>query len=246
MADLIPDGLKTVSPNLEVLAKGVALFATVGLGLAFLYDAVFFRTLDGRLARLLVMSDHIEAAVFTLPLTILAGVSIWFAPYLYQIRFRPWVAPFLLTAVLILVLIPAFLGWVLWSDVILISIIATVGTAAISMFAKRYMFEGKQEVKAPFPSGIKPQALIGYTLGVFVLVTLLLAYGAAKAIRDGMAGRGPSVHWFTDSVWLNNMSSVTGMVVRVIDRGAIVAKPGVPMEFLFIPKEQIRRVEFRE
>ncbi len=43
--------------DVETLAKGVALIATVGLGFGFLYDAVFFRTLDPRLARLLVMSE---------------------------------------------------------------------------------------------------------------------------------------------------------------------------------------------
>jgi hypothetical protein len=67
--------------DLEMLAKGIGLIATVGLGLGFLYDTTYFRTLDSRLARLLVISDHIETAIVTLPFVGIWGLAFLWPPY---------------------------------------------------------------------------------------------------------------------------------------------------------------------
>lgn len=52
---------------IEPVAKGVALFTAVCLGVAFLHDTVFFFVLDRRLSGLLVISDHIETAISAIP-----------------------------------------------------------------------------------------------------------------------------------------------------------------------------------
>jgi hypothetical protein len=223
----------------ETLGKGVALIASVGLGLAFLYDAVFFRCLDGRLARLMVMSDHIEAAIVILPIVGLAGLLMWSTPYMYHARLPHWVMYALGVVVLVEFAVLIYLDRVSMFDIALMAIVGLGGAVAVVAFARRYVVPVRDR-GLTFPGGIKPSVLLFYTFLIFAGATVLLAYASAKGLLKELSK--PSR---LDTVWLNDMSSVR-VVVRMIDRGTIVGVPSNPPEFLFIPKEQIRRVDLRE
>ena len=56
--------------NVDTLGKVVTLIVEISLGTGFLYDAFYFGTLDPRLPRLFVISDHIESTIAIMPFVI--------------------------------------------------------------------------------------------------------------------------------------------------------------------------------
>ena len=98
-----PTGL---APTVEMLAKSIALIAAVGLGVGFLYDFVFFFTLDPRLSGVMSMADHIETAVFALPyLVMLALINLFHA---YTHFLSPTKGKYVVAAVFVVVACVAF------------------------------------------------------------------------------------------------------------------------------------------
>ena len=87
--------------------------------------------------------------------------------------------------------------------------------------------------------------MVAMTILSIGIAPVILAYRAATFIIEGLQG-APSRYSNEDSVWLTDMSSVTGTIVRVVDWGVIFAVPGNSPVFFLIPKEQIRKLEFRK
>ena len=246
--------------NLEPLAKGVTLFATLGLGAGLLYDAVFFWIIEAKLARLLVMSDHIETAISTLPLIGLVALTQFGGFYFgvltasgYFSR-RRWLQWLLIAGMIVPCL--AYLGsrlillpW--WYTLIIVAI--CVMTFGLFLFVPHALLPRTSSDPSASTSSnattSAPTSPFKATLkGVSFLVVFVVVLTVAAAVLRGVVlldsmkkGQATAMK---DSIWFTDMSSINGEIVRVIDRGVILAVRTPTPEFLFIPKDQIKRVAF--
>lgn len=115
--------------------------------------------------------------------------------------------------------------------------LAIVLMAGVFVVAFALMFVIKQKAGPNAPYELNPNAFILYAVVVLALLGSTLGATQAVNLRSRIAE--------TDSViWLSDMSSISGRVIRLIDRGAIVGiSDGEGARFLFIPKDQIKRVD---
>lgn len=239
--------------NVESLAKGLAVLTAVALCTGFLYDAIFFARLDHRLIGLLVMSDHVETAISVVPFVLLAALILWAQPYLsrgLEVGGVEWTWPFFLKIIVLI----AFLVAIVW-------FVSTTGPSgssaaqlpslalAAAVLLLGFLLPSKYRlgrVAFPFPdvsADDGKRSLILWATGVWIIFTVWNAVVQAGTIRKDLF-RIDDVA-FADLVWLEDRSVVAGQVVRVIDRGLIVATRQDSLHFLFIPREKVWRVELR-
>jgi hypothetical protein len=224
------DGKSTI----EVLTKGIAVVTGLGLGVALLYDAVYFRILDLRLPGLLVMSDHIETAISTLPYLGLAAIFLWSLPYFVErLVSHRWVAAGALALALSLIACIVIWPQPPWFVHVMAIVGGTVGML-MSLLLPRV-----NQPKTKLPFGAQPKNLIAYTLLTLMLVTVVMAMVLALTDRHNL--RDPKAS--RDSILFTDLSSMTGVILRMIDRGVIFGVPGERPYVIFIPKDQIKRVD---
>jgi hypothetical protein len=228
--------------SVETLAKGITLITAVSLAAGFLYDAIFFSVFQPFWGNL-VLSDHIETAVFVVPFLTLAvaiqsGWTFWFfRSYIDSSPRNRWLyiagaallgglffgVPFAMVAGLSKVTAWVFIGAALFF--------------AASAEATYKDAKGKRAVKPMF----------FLFLGVALLAVMAPVYAASRllATYESLARRD-----FNAVVWGPDMTSMSGVLVRVIDRGIIMGvvtkSESFPyaIKFIFVPRDQIRRIEY--
>lgn len=211
---------------MEPIAKVVAVFTAVSLGLAFLFDVAFFATLRSGMWGVLVLADHIETAIAMVPVIVVLMVVLypllWIFQPAFHIRLR--------TRIVVIVSMAATLVVLAIVDGATPS--AVIGAAYIFLvFSYTVLFAPKSNFNRSFAV---------YLGVVLVLTAVTLGVTRAQRLMGDIQKR-----IIDDVVWLHDMSSVNGKIVRMVDRGAIVGKTDGDIVFMFIPKDQIKRVDTR-
>jgi len=228
--------------SVETFAKGITLITAVSLAAGFLYDAIFFSVFQPLWGNL-VLSDHIETAVFVVPFLTLAvaiqsGWTFWFfRSYIDGSPRNRWL--YIGGAALLGGL---FIGLPFALVAGLSKVTAWVFIGAALFFAAS-ADETYKDAKGR--RALKP--IFFLLLGVALLAVMAPVYAVTKlfASYETLARRE-----FNAVVWGPDMTSMSGVLVRVIDRGIIMGMVTkgeswpYAIKFVFVPRDQIRRIEY--
>lgn len=228
--------------SVETFAKGITLITAVSLAAGFLYDAIFFSVFQPFWGNL-VLSDHIETAAFVVPFLTLAvaiqsGWTFWFfRSYVDSSPRNRWL--YIAGAALLGAL---FIGTPFALVAGLSKVTAWVFVGAALFFAAS---AEAAYTEAKGRRALKP--MFFFFLAVALLAAMAPAYAVNKlfATYEALARRQ-----FNAVVWAPDMTSMSGVLVRVIDRGIIMAVVTTSeswphgIKFIFVPRDQIRRIEY--
>jgi hypothetical protein len=234
-----------------VLAKAGGTLGLLSLGTAFIFDTFLYRMIDMRLLSLFVVSDHIETAIYCLPwialLTIFlsliptafAGV-IWLLDKLKE-RFG---RKFFISLMIFLTAGCLYSGY----EAIKLSFFEDQreGYSAFIVIGAFIVWVWVERRSMPMLSKITPAKMWAVTgrlsILVWLVVTIMTAINSGADIKRKIeyANQSPND---VDIVTLKDASQMSGLVVRVIDRGVILGDY-VEKRFLFLPKEQVGRIDF--
>lgn len=226
----------------ETFAKGITLITAISLAAGFLYDAIFFSVFQPFWGNL-VLSDHIETAVFVVPFLTLAvaiqsGWTFWFfRSYIDSSPRNRWL--YIAGAALLGGL---FIG-------VPFALVAGLSqlTAFVCLMAALF-FGGAADATYKDAKGkraLKPMFFL--FLGVALLAVMAPVYAGTRVLAayESLARRQ-----FNAVVWGPDMTSMAGVLVRVIDRGIIMGVEAkserfpYAIKFIFVPRDQIRRIEY--
>jgi hypothetical protein len=113
---------------------------------------------------------------------------------------------------------------------------------AMSILAIGYLAkpESPPSPEVPVPPWRKPRWLLVYAI-IYCWVATALALGSSTFFWN--INTKPNNRPL-DTVWRTDQSSISGRIVRVIDRGVIIMLRSPDSQVMFIPKEQVRDVRF--
>ena len=249
---------------IDPLANAVAVFTAMSLGMAFLFDMTFFFALEPRVLGLLVLTDHIETAVTFVPVMLVLGLLLLTYPFVGRYlsgnrihnaleriaktrRSRMAVRLFallvgiilLVAFVLVIVSLLSAVHWALWAFTTLAIPVLAAGWTMVS-FVERTSTSTNNVGASPHFSwdGRTDQKRLFIYASVFMTLTVLLV-GFSLGLTNRTA---VDQEQGNDVIWMNDMSSVRGLILRTIDRGVIV---GTGKAVVFFPKDQVRRIELR-
>ena len=228
LGNLLPMGV----PFLEPLAKGVVLLSAGALTTAFIFNWAYFLMLDSTLLGALVLSDHIETAIWCLPPILLFTaivLGIGFIVSIVQSFYENLVAK-------------AEAGSIL-AKVITGTLSVFLLVAMVGVFFKYSEFGGPVSLAVTAVGGItwfakkRTRVLLALPL-LYIVMTIAVAGIMVLELRDYLKVEQLAR---PDTVEFIDRTLVACKVVRIIDKGVIVATAN-PVVFMFVPKEQIRRV----
>jgi hypothetical protein len=243
----------------ELIAKYGTAIGLVSLGTAFLYDSIYWSMIDQRLLSLFVISDHIQTAVTMMVSIAVVGV-VTLVSYILMIAAGHWLTrfPHYVVTWLLVLIVAAGIYWMLMIDsrvlrllqspspdigltIQNLAISAVVGTATIAL-----IFRFSQRLPNLHPRIVE---WLKRDRRRLIPIALLVLWVAVTCIGAMMYGRWASIgmtfHDRPDTIDVVTMEKGTasGKVLRVIDRGTIMRLPS-DGRIKFIPKEQIRGVEY--
>ncbi len=236
-----------VSPLIQQIAKNGAAMCIAALCTAFVFDYTFWLMVDPRMLSYLVLADHIQTAVHVFGLiSVILGAS-WiltlvfvYAGFAVTRSDQFWKVA---AALFLFVLCLIGLG------------IATTGFNPVNLFDRATVFVMSVGLLVMIVLGIvfyRPKALDGEggprhrpraaarafwaVVSLFLFLTMADAMIRAWSTWDTATTR--------DVVRLEHDSTVTGNVIRHVDKGVILRdqKDG---RIVLIPKGQIRRIDHR-
>ena len=219
--------------SLENLTKVIGALTAVALGTGILFDVVYFYVINRSFLELMVLSDHIESAAAAVPPLLVFLLLMSSALWVTRRRGRQLRYSVLIATIAILITI--------WAGMLILAPVAfgrsIDASSAISTGAVLLLFFVVVVVGARAPK--MPESRLVFLLcaawvGLTVVRSGTEAFQATSSSR--FAIRPPS------QIFLANEGMITGGVVRLLDKGAIIfSEPGG--RYIFIPKEQIRRID---
>jgi hypothetical protein len=224
----------TIRSSMAQLAEPATKIATLlgflALGSAFLYDFVFWTSIDRRMISYLVVADHIETAVSALALIILAAGLLYL--YQYGIRWRrpqkyeksgptPVGWKILLGATGVIGAVGPFV--LKLPEPLLLSLTTTAAFTAVIMALARSLV-------------MRASALFCLWLASISVV----AIWESTVTIDGARKHLDAIE-IESSVGPRYQYSIYGHVIRWIDRGAVIIDD--KQQITFVPKEHIFRVD---
>jgi hypothetical protein len=219
---------------IDVVVRFGPAVAFLSLASAFIYDGLYWQTVDRRVLGLYVLSDHIETAAY---IVIFQAVTvIWFGtmvPVLMVLRLGPIALSkyrWYLYATLALTAVFGF-GPVFGLPVNLTDAATVITIVAAVWLALR---------RSP-PLAFPPVSFLQVAIGWIALVAFsAILHGK---IDTGVFGNPPRLQ-ILDRVELTSGGSLEGHVLRIIDRG-IVLRDQQGGSIRFIGKEQASKVILR-
>lgn len=217
--------------GVDSIAKALGLLTAMAVGTGILADASYFFVLDRHFFHLMVLSDHVESAAITVPYLLMylgmLGFALWFTQRYPAMKVAVWaMAP--------TVWIAMALGIWLWSPSAWARIASGLWVSGLFGFL---LF-----------TGVALFGLLRERLSVAEFVTAMVCLWVGLTIWKGatdafLAMRPDRFTWRPPSQFtVNNDQIVTGGIIRLLDRGAIVLSEA-DGRLMFIPKDQIRRID---
>lgn len=237
-----PDAKPSINAlSVDTFTKGITLITAVSLAAGFLYDAVFFSAFQPFWGNL-VLADHIETAVFVVPflaltVAIQSGWTFWFfRSYVDNNPRNRWlytVGAGLLGALFIGIPFAAVAG-------------LSKLTASVCIFAALLFAAGADDTYTAAKRKRAPKPMLFLLLGVALLAVMAPIYAGNKLVASY---ESLAMGHFNAVVWGPDMTSMSGVLVRVIDRGIIMgvvarSETFSPIKYIFVPRDQIRRIEY--
>jgi hypothetical protein len=240
--------LGEVSPLIQQIAKNGAAMCIAALCTAFVFDYTFWLIVDPRMLSYFVLADHIQTAVHIFGLvSVILGTS-WiltlvfvYAGFAVTRSDQFWKVA---AALFLFVLCLIGLG------------IATTGFNPVNLFDRATVFvmsvglfvmivlgilfhrsKASDGEGGPRHKSLTVRRAFWAVVPLFLLLTMADAMMRAWSTWD----TAPTTH---DVVRLEHDSTLTGNVIRLVDRGVILRdqKDG---RVVFVPKGQIRRIDHR-
>jgi hypothetical protein len=235
------------SPLVEQIAKYGAAMCVAALCTAFVFDFTFWLIVDPRMLTYMVLADHIQTAVHIFGLiSIILGAS-WLLTLVlvYAGLAVPGLSQLWKVAAGLAVFAFGVLGLGILTSGLPINLFdrATVytmsfGLVGIVMLGLAFhrprpsKGEGAPHHRTPFILGRALWAIVPFCLFLSIADAVLRAWGSWEAMPTH------------DVVSLDDNSTLTGNVIRLVDRGVILRnrKDG---RIVFVPKEHVRQIDQR-
>jgi len=238
----------------ELSAKAVAVFTAMALATAFVFDSLYYGSLDIRLLSVFGLSDHIETAVYCLPPIIIVAAFLFAGPLIGEFstsaldaqqatakatgsKVRKTLVNLGHAVIVIYVLVG--IGWLV---VLFITKddqrwiwLATASAGLVVAGAQKWLARGSSSLSESFRKRllIVPPLWLALTIGI--------ALGTAVVTKLDLKDKMGSP-FVADTVLLGDNGQLFGKVIRFVDRGVILGKSD-PVRFMFVPKEKVSRVD---
>lgn len=221
--------------GVEAATKLIIVLGLAALTTAFLYDFVFWTSIDRRVLTFLVTADHIQTAVYALAIIMLTVGGIIFCTWLFSVISRKFEKA--LTAIN-----SRWGNKVYW--------ILEFGAAALSILALNY--EGNVFVnilvcvawlsiifRRLFVSDIELwRRAIVVLIAWFVTAGLIAYFDALSVTRASTANDIVTVDTGKSPVW---SYEIRGRLLRLAERGAIIKSSDG--RIVFVPKDHLLRID---
>jgi hypothetical protein len=240
--------LGEVSPLIQQIAKNGAAMCIAALCTAFVFDYTFWLIVDPRMLSYFVLADHIQTAVhiFGLVSVILGTSWILTLVFVYAGFAVTRSDQFWKVAIALFLFVLCLIGLG----------IATTGFNPVNLFDRATVFvmsvglfvmivlgilfhrsEASEGEGGPRHRPLTVRRAFWAVVPLFLILTMAEAMIRAWSTWD----TAPTTH---DVVRLEHDSTLTGNVIRLVDRGVILRdqKDG---RVVFVPKGQIRRIDHR-
>jgi hypothetical protein len=232
--------LRDLSPIAENIAKYGGAIGVIALGVALIYDIVFWWLIDPRMLSYLVLADHIQTAIqmfgfICFGVVIGALFSLIASNSLFKIASldRTWK---IVAALAIVTGCIVCIVWVASADVGL----TRENRAAVIMSAVGLlvMLAWSVRMSRRRPLWVSPKAFLAALSWPIVPMVVIFTIGLAVSLSFGTA-RIRDKH---DVLTVEPDMEVSGRIIRLVDRGVIMRrlKDG---RVTFVPKERIVRID---
>jgi hypothetical protein len=240
--------LGEVSPVVQQIAKNGAAMCIAALCTAFVFDYTFWLIVDPRILSFFVLADHIQTAVHIFGfVSVILGAS-WILTLVFVYagfavtqsdQFRKVAAGLFLIVFCLIGLGIATIGF----NPVNLFDRATVFVMSVGLFVMVVLGILFHRSKATDGEGGPRHRPLTVRKAFWAVVPLFLILTMADAMIRAWStwDAAPTSH---DVVRLEHDSTVTGNVIRLVDRGVIL-RDHKDKRVVFVPKEQIRRIDQR-
>jgi hypothetical protein len=220
--------------SVNQIPKYGTVVVVVAFATAFLFDFVFWQSLDDRMLSFFVLADHVQTAVMTVALILGIVASLIVIGVIQHL-----ISVFRMTAT-------KRAKWMLGMAVLLVGVTGLLITFRATNVAIKYVagitWSLATLVIGDTIANSKPvwdrKGFVAFLFYVVPVAWIALTILVAVASAEGATANRTT----TDIIKLDRDAELSGRVIRLLGRG-VVLRDEKDGRIMFVPKEQIRRID---